>query len=272
MAVPPIAAPVVWLLTCVLSAASAGAVRSPSLHSQFPGTGDLKDDGVDKGKYYAVNFPLNDGIDDKTYLSVFKPVCLPPLASPLPLACALGAVAGCSVADESGLTTVRFWLCLLSFNPRPLSIGDSEDHGRVPTRCRGAAVRCGQLDRRPTWLLQPHGERPRRSGQVCKVVRPAHARAGRRGIQHPKRLAVSAPALARSLARVCRNRCGRGGVVFAWSDATLTVAPRSVCPLGDACTAAAGPTRPPFCSTRPSTPTSRTTISSSTTVRSTSCT
>jgi len=40
----------------------------------FPGTGDLKDDGVDKGKYYSVNFPLNDGIDDKTYLSVFKPV------------------------------------------------------------------------------------------------------------------------------------------------------------------------------------------------------
>jgi histone deacetylase 1/2 len=40
----------------------------------FPGTGDLKDDGVDKGKYYSVNFPLNDGIDDKTYLSVFKPI------------------------------------------------------------------------------------------------------------------------------------------------------------------------------------------------------
>jgi histone deacetylase 1/2 len=34
----------------------------------------LKDDGVDKGKYYSVNFPLADGIDDKTYLSVFKPV------------------------------------------------------------------------------------------------------------------------------------------------------------------------------------------------------
>lgn len=40
----------------------------------FPGTGDLKDDGVDKGKHYSLNFPLNDGIDDKTYLSVFKPV------------------------------------------------------------------------------------------------------------------------------------------------------------------------------------------------------
>jgi histone deacetylase 1/2 len=40
----------------------------------FPGTGDLKDDGAEKGKHYAVNFPMNDGIDDKTYASVFKPV------------------------------------------------------------------------------------------------------------------------------------------------------------------------------------------------------
>ena len=83
---------------------------------QFPGTGDLKDDGVDKGKYYAVNFPLNDGIDDKTYLSVFKPVRSAPLASPRRSLCALGPVAGCSVADASGLTTFRFWLCLLSFD------------------------------------------------------------------------------------------------------------------------------------------------------------
>jgi len=31
----------------------------------FPGTGDLKDDGVKKGKNYSVNFPLESGIDDK---------------------------------------------------------------------------------------------------------------------------------------------------------------------------------------------------------------
>ncbi|XP_003385311.1 PREDICTED: histone deacetylase 1-like [Amphimedon queenslandica] len=40
----------------------------------FPGTGDLKDIGSDKGKYYAVNFPLRDGIDDESYQSIFKPV------------------------------------------------------------------------------------------------------------------------------------------------------------------------------------------------------
>ena len=58
----------------------------------FPGTGDLKvsvsvctyastyicpvekDVGAEKGKYYAVNFPLRDGIDDESYEMIFKPV------------------------------------------------------------------------------------------------------------------------------------------------------------------------------------------------------
>lgn len=39
----------------------------------FPGTGDLRDIGAGKGKYYAVNFPLRDGIDDESYESIFKP-------------------------------------------------------------------------------------------------------------------------------------------------------------------------------------------------------
>ena len=40
----------------------------------FPGTGELRDIGVGKGKYYAVNVPLRDGIDDATYKSVFEPI------------------------------------------------------------------------------------------------------------------------------------------------------------------------------------------------------
>ncbi|KAK7207793.1 hypothetical protein BZA70DRAFT_272219 [Myxozyma melibiosi] len=39
----------------------------------FPGTGELRDTGIGKGKNYAVNFPLRDGIDDVTYKSVFVP-------------------------------------------------------------------------------------------------------------------------------------------------------------------------------------------------------
>lgn len=40
----------------------------------FPGTGDLRDIGAGKGKFYAVNFPLRDGIDDDAYESIFKPL------------------------------------------------------------------------------------------------------------------------------------------------------------------------------------------------------
>ena len=40
----------------------------------FPGTGDFKDVGVKGGKYYSVNVPLRDGINDEAYKSVFVPV------------------------------------------------------------------------------------------------------------------------------------------------------------------------------------------------------
>ncbi|CAD7083304.1 unnamed protein product [Hermetia illucens] len=40
----------------------------------FPGTGDLRDIGAGKGKYYAVNIPLRDGMDDEAYESIFVPI------------------------------------------------------------------------------------------------------------------------------------------------------------------------------------------------------
>ncbi|KAM3172130.1 Histone deacetylase 1 [Hymenolepis weldensis] len=40
----------------------------------FPGTGDLKDIGAGRGKHYAVNCPLRDGMDDECYQGVFRPV------------------------------------------------------------------------------------------------------------------------------------------------------------------------------------------------------
>eukprot|EP01126_Amoeba_proteus_P012749 TRINITY_DN1526_c0_g1_i22.p1 TRINITY_DN1526_c0_g1~~TRINITY_DN1526_c0_g1_i22.p1 ORF type:complete len:409 (+),score=74.80 TRINITY_DN1526_c0_g1_i22:83-1309(+) len=40
----------------------------------FPGTGDPRDVGVGEGKYYSLNFPLKDGIDDLSYESIFKPL------------------------------------------------------------------------------------------------------------------------------------------------------------------------------------------------------
>merc|ERR1712130_493108 len=40
----------------------------------FPGTGDLRDIGAGRGKYYSLNFPLRDGIDDLSYEGLFVPV------------------------------------------------------------------------------------------------------------------------------------------------------------------------------------------------------
>lgn len=40
----------------------------------FPGTGDVLDSGYADGKNYAINFPLNDGMDDAAYQSIFRPV------------------------------------------------------------------------------------------------------------------------------------------------------------------------------------------------------
>jgi histone deacetylase 1/2 len=40
----------------------------------FPGTGDWKDTGHGEGKGYSINFPLNDGMDDESFKTVFQPV------------------------------------------------------------------------------------------------------------------------------------------------------------------------------------------------------
>lgn len=40
----------------------------------FPGTGALSDIGARKGKYYALNVPLRDGMNDEDYLGLFKPI------------------------------------------------------------------------------------------------------------------------------------------------------------------------------------------------------
>lgn len=52
-------------------------VMTVSFHKHgefFPGTGDIRDIGVAKGKHYAVNVPLRDGIDDESYKGIFEPV------------------------------------------------------------------------------------------------------------------------------------------------------------------------------------------------------
>jgi histone deacetylase 1/2 len=40
----------------------------------FPGTGHIDDVGKDSGAYHAVNFPLDEGLDDESFEMIFQPV------------------------------------------------------------------------------------------------------------------------------------------------------------------------------------------------------
>lgn len=39
----------------------------------FPGTGDMFEVGAECGRYYSLNVPLREGMDDQMYMSIFKP-------------------------------------------------------------------------------------------------------------------------------------------------------------------------------------------------------
>jgi len=52
-------------------------VMTVSFHKHgdfFPGTGDFRDIGSGGGKNYSVNFPLDKGINDESYETIFRPV------------------------------------------------------------------------------------------------------------------------------------------------------------------------------------------------------
>ena len=68
----------------------------------FPGTGDIKDVGHAKGKYYAINFPLKDGIDDQSYDSIFKPVMTQVIETYRPNAIVLQCGADSLAGDRLG--------------------------------------------------------------------------------------------------------------------------------------------------------------------------
>lgn len=40
----------------------------------FPGTGHIDDVGKDNGLFHAVNFPLDEGLDDESFEMIFQPV------------------------------------------------------------------------------------------------------------------------------------------------------------------------------------------------------
>lgn len=53
-------------------------LRTVSFHKYgnyfFPRTGDMYDIGLGRGRYYSVNVPLREGMDDASYEQLFKPI------------------------------------------------------------------------------------------------------------------------------------------------------------------------------------------------------
>ncbi|KAL1410193.1 histone deacetylase [Vanrija albida] len=47
----------------------------------FPGTGNLSEIGANLGKHFTLNVPLQDGIDDESYISLFKAVMEPAITT-----------------------------------------------------------------------------------------------------------------------------------------------------------------------------------------------
>lgn len=95
----------------------------------FPGTGDVKDVGSGLGKNYSLNFPLNDGIDDVSYETIFKPVAQMVIDKFRPEAIALQCGADSLTGDRIGcfnLTLRGHAMCLdflKSFNLPMLVMG-----------------------------------------------------------------------------------------------------------------------------------------------------
>eukprot|EP01038_Epipyxis_sp_PR26KG_P013312 gene13312-17834_t len=107
----------------------------------FPGTGDIRDVGVKSGKYYTVNVPLQDGIDDSSYKSVFEPVIGKVMEMYRPTAIVLQCGADSLTGDRLGcfnLTLLGHAKCVefvKSFNVPTLVLGGGGYTVRNVARC-----------------------------------------------------------------------------------------------------------------------------------------
>jgi len=107
----------------------------------FPGTGDIRDVGVKAGKYYSVNVPLNEGVDDRSYQAVFKPVMEKVMEMYRPTAIVLQCGADSLTGDRLGcfnLTLEGHAACveyMKSFNVPMLVLGGGGYTVRNVARC-----------------------------------------------------------------------------------------------------------------------------------------
>ncbi|CAI2298020.1 unnamed protein product [Caenorhabditis sp. 36 PRJEB53466] len=119
-------------------------VMTVSFHKHgeyFPGTGDLKDVGAGRGKYYALNVPLRDGVDDSTYERIFRTIMGEVMARFRPEAVVLQCGADSLAGDRLGvfnLTTLGHGKCveyMKSFNVPLLLVGGGGYTIRNVSRC-----------------------------------------------------------------------------------------------------------------------------------------
>jgi len=103
----------------------------------FPGTGDLRDIGAGRGKYYAVNFPLRDGIDDDSYETIFKPVMTKVMESYQPNAVVLQCGADSLTGDRLGCFNLTLKGLFLTKNQISIKFFFSLGHGKCVEFMKG---------------------------------------------------------------------------------------------------------------------------------------
>lgn len=107
----------------------------------FQGTGDSKDIGLLQGKHHSINVPLQEGIDDKTYLALFKPLMQKVMEVFRPSAVVLQCGADSLTGDRLGcfnLTVKGHGECvkfIKSFNLPTLVLGGGGYNIRNVSRC-----------------------------------------------------------------------------------------------------------------------------------------
>lgn len=68
----------------------------------FPGTGPENSIGIGEGKYYAINVPFGENMDNETYTTLFKDIMSKVLETYRPNVIVLQAGADCLVNDKIG--------------------------------------------------------------------------------------------------------------------------------------------------------------------------
>lgn len=107
----------------------------------FPGTGNLSETGSDLGKYFSLNVPLQDGIDDESYISLFKSVMEPTITtfhpSSIVLQCGADSL-GCDRLGTFNLSIAAHGECvryIKSFNLPLLVLGGGGYRQSSVARC-----------------------------------------------------------------------------------------------------------------------------------------